>query len=161
MVAAKKLKLQVEMVPRSSWYVSLHRLMPDRAWDKLRKEVHERNGSKCQHCGSSLKLQCHELWKYDGKTHTQKLAGLGTICNMCHHATHFGLAVKLASQNYLDINAVVRHFLQVNACDLATFDKHQKKAYDLFEKRSQYEWKVDFGEYAHLIKSRSQKSTHK
>ena len=151
MATRNPLKLQIDMVPRESWGTSLRNGMPRSRWDQLRKQVHAQNGGKCQICGATEKLHCHEIWKYNLKAKQQKLIGLGTICNMCHHVTHFGRSVKLAYEGHLDIDAVVAHFMKVNGCDLTTFDKHQEKAFALFMKRSEYEWRIDFGEYAHLL----------
>lgn len=151
MAKRKALKLEMDLVPRTSWTMSLRNSMPRSAWDRLRKEVHARNGFKCQICGSKEKLNCHEHWAFDDKTRIQKLVGLGTICNMCHHVAHFGRSVQLHVAGHLDIEAVIRHFLNVNGCDRATFEKHSKAALALFEERSKYKWRVDFGEYAGLI----------
>ena len=145
------LKLQVDAVPRGSWGISLRNKMPRSAWDKLRKQVHERNGSKCQICGSSEKLNCHEQWEFNDKTGVQKLVGLGTVCNMCHHATHFGRSTQLAAAGHLDIETVVMHFLKVNRCDAETFAKHLEKARAVWEERSQRMWRIDFGEFANLL----------
>jgi hypothetical protein len=151
MATRRTLKLEIDAVPKTSWGISLKRKMARTAWDKLRKQVHERNGSKCQVCGSAEKLHCHELWEFNDRSGVQRLVGLSTICNMCHHVTHFGLSTVLAAQGHLDIHAVVAHFLRVNGCDSETFEKHFEKARAIWEKRSRRNWRVDFGEYAGLI----------
>jgi len=151
MAKTKELKLQIDMVPTASWGTSLRNVIPRSKWDKLRKEVHERNGNKCQICGSAERLSCHEHWEFESKTKQQKLVGLGTICGMCHHVTHFGRSMQLERQGYLDLNAVVNHFLRVNSCKRDTFEKHLEQAAAIFNKRSQHAWKVDFGEYKHLV----------
>lgn len=153
MAKRQTFKLEIDAVPKTSWGISLKRKMPRAAWDKLRKQVHERNGSKCQTCGSKEKLHCHELWEFNDRSGVQRLVGLGTICNMCHHATHFGLATILAAQGHLDINAVVAHFLKVNKCDSDTFEAHLAKARTTWERRSKRKWRLDFGEYAGLVES--------
>ena len=145
------LKLEIDAVPSTSWGISLRNKMPRSQWDKLRKQVHERNGSKCQICGSPEKLHCHELWEFNDKSGVQKLAGLGTICNMCHHVTHFGRSTQLAAEGHLNIQAVIAHFLEVNGCDTETFSNHLDKARTIWEKRSQRKWRVDFGKYAGLV----------
>ena len=146
------LKLQIDLIPISSWGNSLRNRIPRSQWDKLRKQVHERNGLKCEICGSSEKLHCHEHWEFDEKAIVQKLVGLGTVCNMCHHVAHFGRSKQLAAQGHLDIQAVVNHFMKVNGCDQAAFVKHEKEALELFAQRPAHDWKVDFGEYANLIR---------
>ena len=116
------------MVPVSSWGISLRNKLPRSKWDKLRKEIHEKNGLKCEICESTEKLHCHEHWEFDKATSTQQLAGLGTVCNMCHHVAHLGRSKQLAAEGHLDIKAVVDHFMKVNACDLKIFKKHEADA---------------------------------
>ena len=145
------LKLEIDAIPSPSWGVSLRNKMVRSQWDKLRKQVHERNGLKCQICGSPEKLHCHELWEFHDKSGVQQLTGLGTICNMCHHVHHFGRSTQLAAAGHLDLQAVVAHFLKVNACDEDTFAKHLAKARAVWEKRSQRQWRIDFGEYTSLL----------
>ena len=151
MKSSPQLKLQIEMVPLSSWGKSLRNSIPRSRWDKLRKEVHQKNGLKCEICGSSEKLNCHEHWEFDETTSTQTLTGLGTVCNMCHHVAHFGRSKQLAAEGHLDIQAVVNHFLKVNNCGLPIFSKHEKEALTIFAQRSQIDWRVDFGTYSDLI----------
>ena len=139
------------MVPVSSWGISLRNKLPRSKWDKLRKEIHEKNGLKCEICESTEKLHCHEHWEFDKATSTQQLAGLGTVCNMCHHVAHLGRSKQLAAEGHLDIKAVVDHFMKVNACDLKIFKKHEADAVKVWAERSGIEWKVDFGAYASLL----------
>ena len=150
MATQKTLKLKVDMVPQGSW--GLRNGMSRSKWDKLRKQVHAQNGNKCQVCGATEKPNCHELWEYDAKSNIQKLVGLGSICNMCHHVTHMGRSIQLDREGQLNIDAVVNHFLKVNGCDPATFKRHFKKEWAVFLERSSHDWQIDFGEYAHLLK---------
>ncbi len=145
------LKLQIDMVPLSSWGLSLRNSIKRSQWDKLRKEVHAKNGDKCEICGSPDKLHCHEHWEFDEVTGTQRLSCLGTVCSMCHFVSHMGRPRQLAAAGHLDMKAVIDHFLKVNAVDLKVYKKHEKDATALFMKRSETEWKVDFGQYASLV----------
>jgi hypothetical protein len=147
------LKLQIEMVPLSSWGSSLRNSIPRTRWDKLRKEVHERNGGKCQICGSVERLSCHEHWEFDEASKVQRLIGLGTICGMCHHVAHIGRSKQLAAQGHLDLAAVVNHFLSVNGCEMKTFQAHEKEALKTFTRRSNVQWQVDFGEYSEIVRA--------
>ena len=145
------LKLQIEMVPTTAWGQNLRLSLPQGKWNKLRRSVHEKNGMKCQICGSPNKLNCHEEWKFDEETGVQKLIGLGTVCNMCHHAAHIGRSKQLAAAGHLDINAVVEHFLSVNGVDIEVFIRHESEAIDKWLHQSTIEWTQDFGEYAELL----------
>jgi hypothetical protein len=145
------LKLQIEMVPVPSWGKSLRNSIPKSRWNKIKEGVHDQNGRKCQICGSPNKLHCHELWEFGDRSKTQRLVGLGTVCHMCHHATHIGRSKQLASHGELDIEAVVKHFLKVNECTFATFSKHESEALAIWDGRSQHVWNIDFGAYASIV----------
>jgi len=96
-------------------------------------------------------MNLHELWSYDDKKHIQKLEGFILLCAMCHHVKHIGLAGILASQGKLDYNKVVEHFCKVNRCTKRDFEKHEAKAFETWRKRSEYQWKQDFGKYKEFI----------
>jgi hypothetical protein len=152
MATSPLLKLEIEMVPLSSWGTSLRNALPRSRWDKLRKNIHEKNGQACEICGSKEKVNCHEHWEFDEASKVQKLVNLGTVCSMCHHVAHIGRSKQLAAQGYLDLSAVVDHFLKVNCCDMKTFKAHEKYALATFTRRSNVEWQIDFGEYAELVR---------
>lgn len=147
------MKLEIELVPSTVWYSSLHNLLPRKVWDNIRKEIIKENGSRCQVCGETAgKMNLHEVWKYDDENHLQKLDGFILLCTMCHHVKHIGLAGILASQGKLDYNEVVEHFCKVNKCTKKDFVNHEKIAFEIWRKRSQYQWKQDFGKYKEFIK---------
>jgi hypothetical protein len=147
------LKLEVELVPSTVWYSSLYRLLPREAWNSIRNGIIEQNGRKCQICGETEgKMNLHEMWKYDDKKHVQRLEGFVLLCTMCHHVKHIGLAGVLASEGKLDYNEVIGHFCKVNKCKPEDFDDHRSLAFEIWRKRSQHQWKQDFGKYEELIK---------
>jgi predicted house-cleaning noncanonical NTP pyrophosphatase (MazG superfamily) len=147
------LELTIELVPSTVWYSSLYRLLPREVWDKIRNETIKNNGRKCQVCGETEgKMNLHEIWEYDDVKHVQKLDGFILLCEMCHHVKHIGLAGILANEGKLDYNEVIEHFCKVNDCTKKEFEKHRTEAFDVWQKRSEYEWKQDFGEYGGFIK---------
>jgi hypothetical protein len=145
------LKLKIEMVPTSTWGQNLRLSIPASKWDKLRKAVHEKNGNKCEICGSDHRLSCHEEWDFNEETGSQKLVGLGTVCGMCHHVAHIGRSKQLAAQGHLDIKAVVDHFLTVNGVGMDVFAQAENEATSKWLHMSTIEWKLDYGEYASMI----------
>jgi hypothetical protein len=146
------LKLEIELVPSTVWFSSLHRLMTKKAWDGLRDEIIRERGKKCEVCGETEgTLALHEIWTYDDKKHVQKLDGFFLLCNMCHYVKHIGLAGILANKGRLDYNKVVEHFCKVNNCTREEFEKNKAEAFETWKKRSNYEWKQDFGKYKELI----------
>lgn len=91
------MKLEVELVPSTVWFSSLHDLLPRKVWDNIRNEIIQKNGRKCQICGEvEGGMNLHEIWKYDDAKHIQTLEGFILLCNMCHHVKHIGLAGILA-----------------------------------------------------------------
>lgn len=145
------LKLQAELVPQSSWWNNMRKVLPARHWDKIRKDVYAKYDYKCAICGAEGRLNCHEIWEYNDKTYVQTLKGFVALCDLCHHVKHIGLASILAQEGRLDFQRVVAHFCRVNECDEAMFKCHLESAMHQWEQRSAHEWTVDWGEYADLI----------
>jgi len=149
----KALKLEIELVPSTIWFSSLHNLLPRKVWDRIRKGIIEENGGKCQICGETKgRMNLHEIWKYDDKKHIQGLEGFAILCDKCHHVKHIGLAGILANQGKLDYNEMIKHFCKVNGCKNEDFENHKKKAFEIWRQRSEHQWKQDFGEYKEFIK---------
>jgi len=153
----KRPKLRIELVPSTSWYDNLRKVLPKSEWDKIRKKVYANYRHRCGICGAERRLNCHEVWEYDDKKYSQKLLGFIALCDMCHHVKHIGLAGILASTGSLDYEKVVEHFMKVNDCDEEIFKKHKERAFDEWRKRSQHEWRVDLGEYENIIRGASKK----
>ena len=139
------LRLHIDLVPESCWYSNLRHVLPDEAWDELRRKVYAACGYRCAICGARGQLHCHEVWSYDDATRVQRLEGFQALCENCHHIKHLGYAGILASQGKLDYDALVTHFLRVNGCDRATFQRHRDEAFAQWEERSHHEWTTDFG----------------
>jgi hypothetical protein len=149
-----QLRLTIELVPSTSWYDNLRKVIPQSKWDKLRKRVYEKYGHKCAVCGAEGRLNCHEVWEYDDHNHIQRLKGFIALCDLCHHVKHIGLASILAAEGRLDYEKVVGHFTKVNGCDRETFERHRDEAFTQWRERSKYDWRVDLGEYEGLIESK-------
>jgi len=86
-MAKEKPKLEIELVPKTCWWSSVRSTLTQKEWDKLRFQSYEKAKNVCEICGKTgleqgfkHKLECHEIWKYDDKTLTQKLLGLISLC---------------------------------------------------------------------------------
>jgi len=152
-----ELLLVTELVPQTSWYDNLRKVIPSTDWDVLRRHVYAQYGHRCGICRANARLHCHEIWEYDDGNHIQTLRGFIALCEMCHHVKHLGLAGILASEGKLNYDAVVAHFCRVNGCNRATFEAHRTAAFATWEKRSRHQWTVDLGEWASLIEPPSEK----
>ena len=148
------LRLTIELVPQTCWYSNMRAVLPQSEWDVLRRQVYAHYRHRCGVCGARARLHCHEIWHYDDHAHVQTLRGFIALCEWCHHIKHIGLAGILASRSELDYESVVAHFLRVNRCDRATFDRHRADAFAQFEQRSRHDWRTDLGPYASLVATR-------
>ena len=151
----KGLKLTIELVPSTSWFNNLRKLIPGALWDKLRKQTYAQYGYRCGIFSAEGRLDCHEICEYDDKKHIQKLTGFIALCDLCHHVKHFGLANILASEGKLNLEEVVENFMKVNKCVRSAFERHVGEAFAKWRERSQYDWKVDLGEFGGLVKADS------
>ena len=149
------LKLNIELVPSSSWYDNLRNLISPKNWEGIRKNTYENFDHNCGICGSEGRLNCHEIWEYDDTVHIQRLEGFIALCNMCHFIKHLGYAGILADEGKLDYDSLIEHFIKVNNCDKKTFNKHRDIAFKQWRKRSKYEWKIDLGVYRDIVKKKT------
>lgn len=152
MMKPQQLKLLIELVPQTSWYSNLRKVVSQEEWDKIRRKSYKDAGHKCAICGTNGKLNCHEIWNYNNETHIQKLEGFIALCDLCHHVKHIGRAEILEREGKLDMEEVIKHFMKVNNCDRKTFENHRKASFKEWEERSTHDWQVDLGEYECLIK---------
>ncbi|HEX5159574.1 MAG TPA: HNH endonuclease [Ktedonobacterales bacterium] len=146
------LRLTIELVPEPCWYANLRDVLSRATWDKLRREVYRLSGHRCGICGAGGRLHCHEVWRYDDAAHIQRLGGFRALCVLCHHVKHIGLAGKLASEGKLDYEAVIAHFMRVNGCSRADFQRHYEAAFAQWRERSRYAWQTDLGDYTPLAR---------
>lgn len=136
-----KLKLEIELVPRTCWFSNLRKTLTRREWDIIRKYTYGLSkDSSCMICGSKEgRLNAHEIWEYDLNTHTQKLIGLVALCDDCHMVKHIGFA-----QLNGKFEEAADHFCLINNCDLEVFNEKIVRAKELFDNRSNIDnWKLD------------------
>jgi hypothetical protein len=145
------MKLTLELVPDTLTLHSLHRFLTTKAWNTLRKKALEESTYQCAICGASGgQLNCHEQWKYDDETHTQRLARLIMLCQMCH-------LVKHMNSGYMPFEELVQHFMKVNDCSRQEFDEYYQHCCEEQTRRSIRDdrgpvyWEQDYGEYISLL----------
>src|SRR5438309_4967478 len=59
MAKSKRLKLEIDMIPLASFGQSVRNLIPRSRWNRIKEEVHDKNGRACEICGSPKDLCCH------------------------------------------------------------------------------------------------------
>lgn len=146
------MKLTTELVPSSCWYSNLRNKVERFIWDDIRKKAYKEAGYRCAVCSASGKLNCHEVWQYDDAEHIQKLLGFIALCDLCHMVKHIGYAGIRAAEGELDFEAVIRHFMKVNECSREDFEEHARLAWEVWEERSNHQWKCELGEYEKFIR---------
>lgn len=137
----KKLKLEIELIPAPLWGCSLREKLSNNDWFKIKNEIVQIRGKKCEICGKeSEKIHLHEIWEYDDVELTQKLIGFKLLCPMCHHVKHLGHTGSLVKAGKLNYNEVIKHFCKVNKCSVEEFKSNKKKAFELWGNRSMHKW---------------------
>jgi hypothetical protein len=154
----KNFKLVIELVPSKVWFSSIYQIYRERKqlnkWEKIKKEIFEREGRQCWICGKEAShLEAHEFWEYDDENHIQKLVAIHLLCNMCHKIKHIGFwcytkdGRKQLTKEGLNKEELINHFCKVNNCSKKDFEKHEENAFNVWKERSKYYWKQDFGKY--------------
>ena len=148
------MKLEIELVPASSWYKSLYRHYQDsgrdREWKQLKKNLFEKEGELCWICKSTKNpLEAHESWEYNTETKIRRLSEIHHICGMCHKIKHIGLwtATRYGKEQMvkkgLTKKDLIEHFCNVNGCNAKVFNKHEDESYAVQFERGKIEWKLD------------------
>lgn len=140
------LKLTIELVPSSSWYSNVRTNVSQSEWDVIRKKSYRSANYKCEICGDSginqgyrHPVECHEVWEYDDKRKIQKLKSLISLCPNCHKVKHAGLSCIVNGEKDIVINQLVK----VNGMSLKQAKQYLKFSFDVYYKRSKYDWKLD------------------
>lgn len=137
-IALERLKLTVELVPKSTWGENLRSFLPASEWDALRRATYAKAGGRCQVCGQGdTVLHCHEVWEYDDTAHVQTLKALVALCGACHEVKHIGLAtIRGRRQQALEYLAAV------NALTLEQARAYVRAAFRQWRERNRHEWEL-------------------
>ncbi len=144
--------LFVDLIPTSCWFVNVRSNVAARDWRRLARFVYERASYTCEVCGakriagvplwsspgSTGRIDAHERWSYTEATGVQRLERLLALCQECHTATHFGLAVVRGIDN--DARA---HLARVNRWSAAQVERHIEDAWRTWERRDARLWALD------------------
>ncbi|WP_322008034.1 hypothetical protein [Paraburkholderia tropica] len=139
-----------DLIPQSSWGSSLANLLTSSSWNKLRQLAFEATGFRCEICGGSEKLECHEDWEYyepngtvqfeKGQTAAgvQKLRRLMPLCNDCHETYHLGFA---NIQGRLQIR--LQRISAYNRFNESETKRYYQFVGDRWKRRNEYAWALD------------------
>jgi hypothetical protein len=140
------LKLKLELLPELSWNQNLRSHLTPFKWQKLSKYIMSEKNYTCEICGAVKgaefkKFDCHEVWEFDETQKLQKLIRLQTLCFLCHNVKHFGYA---ESQDWIDKEILIKHFLKINKVSREVFDHHLSDAGQELSKREEIVWDIQF-----------------
>lgn len=138
--------LKIELVPSSSFYVSLRSILRPSEWRKISTEVRNKAGGICAVCRKRVGLrglEAHEVWSYNEKTGIRSLTKIIPVCGECHTSIHIG---KAEIEGRLKEAAV--HYMHVNRCSAETFRKDLSSSYRIWQRRSGMTWKTEVRTWA-------------
>jgi hypothetical protein len=131
-------KLTIELVPSTSWGDNLRSKLPKDTWDVLRRKCYQDADYCCEVCGKRGLVHAHEIWNYDDEKHIQKLNRLIALCPTCHGVKHFGRTQAIGKGE-----EALKHLMVVNSWTRKQVLDYVAKSFAIWQKRSQYIWKVD------------------
>ena len=135
------MKLTIELVPKNLWGKNLRSLVPKEKWDTLRRGCYKKARYICEVCGGlgdEWPVECHEIWKYNDKTHVQRLAGLIALCPACHEVKHIGRSRAVGKGE-----EAFAHLGKVNGWRAARTRDYVDQAFLDWRNRSRHEWQLD------------------
>jgi hypothetical protein len=133
-------KLHIQLIPKICWGNNVRTSVKKSDWDKIRKDVYERESYECRICREDGKsLHAHEVWEWDEENLVQKLEDIIGICEACHNTIHYGRAQMIGKHK----NAK-EHFIKVNQCDeFDWYDEVDKAKMDFHRRSLIDDWKLD------------------
>jgi len=137
----KKLLLDIQLVPSSSWLNNVRHILTQSQWDIIKKSVYSEAWYVCQICGGvgpNHPIENHEIWSYDDETLIQKLEGMIALCPNCHSVKHIGLA-----QLNGKFDMCLQHFMKVNSISKKKALRYIKDCFKQWEERSKKNWTLD------------------
>lgn len=126
--------LVFELIPQAMHRKCARAVLPNDVWRLLRKLTIDAQGKRCEECGSTQELECHEVWKYFslsqaiGSTERQimKLVGLRSLCHLCHLGKHIGYALSDAKQ----YRQVKQHLMKLYRLPEQIFSQLEQLAFE-------------------------------
>lgn len=136
-------KLTIALVPKTCWCSNVRDHATKQQWDVLRKATYRTAGHVCEICGGKgpkWPVECHEKWQYRIRkgVKTQILRGLIALCPSCHAVKHMGRSIVVGEGD----NAMV-HLAAVNDWTEEQVEHYLNLVFDIWERRSRYEWNLD------------------
>lgn len=144
-------KLDIELLPRSTWGINLRSKLKKEDWDEIRKECYAIAGYRCEICGGvglTHPVECHERWSFDKKNFVQKLRGTVALCPTCHAVKHIG-----RTQAVGDYKGALEHMMKVNKWSKGKATKYIDRKFKAHQLISDKHWRVDISWAVNWLKT--------
>jgi hypothetical protein len=138
--------LTIELVPQTCWFSNVRDQVSPRDWDRIRSQVYEKAGRRCEICGGRgprHPVECHEVWEYDEAAGIQRLVRMIALCPACHEVKHIGLA---GVRGRADLAR--EHLAKVNGWSPEVADRYVQEAFAMWRLRSGRSWSLDVSSLA-------------
>jgi hypothetical protein len=133
------MKLEIALIPKSSWYKGIRTILTNDQVEKLRGQLFAKANNICQICEVHTEsLFFTEEYKFDDIYLTQTLVKFIAICEDCHLARHMGLATIKGKYS-----RAVKHFQKVNDLSINEAKTIISAAFTLWRHRSNYNYYID------------------
>lgn len=137
------LRLEIELIPASCWYTNVRSNVKAATWERLQSTEFQRSNHRCEICnstGPNHPVELHEKWFFDDARQIQVLVGMLVLCPSCHSVKHFGLAMEKGKTA-----EILNWLTQVNKIDVNDALIHVQKSIQIFQIRSQFQYRLDLG----------------
>lgn len=138
-----KYKLNIELVPSTSWYNNVRALVTPKNWEIIKDLTFKRAGHRCEICngkGPKWPVECHEVWEYDDVNHTQTLSRTIALCPDCHAVKHMGLQMTKFPKR---VPRLMKHIATVNNMNITEVNDYVTQCFHVHHQRSRYQWEVN------------------
>lgn len=134
-------KLTIELVPKTSWFTNLRRILSKKHWDEIRKKCYKNANNRCEICGekgNKWPVECHEIWEFNDINYKQTLTGLIALCPDCHKVKHIGLSYINGT-----FDKSINHLIKINNISRQEAITYVESVNHLWETRNTHIWKLD------------------
>ncbi|MGV9205794.1 MAG: HNH endonuclease [Promethearchaeia archaeon] len=136
-------KLWADLVPKTSFFKNLRKVLSSQEWDIIRKAVYKKFDYKCSICGKKdTKLEAHENWKYNYEHSIQNLDSIDSLCYMCHRNKHLGHSGILIKKGELNPEKLIAHWAHVNRESPEKFPIYAEKVFELWDLKNEFRWDI-------------------
>lgn len=137
--------LTIELVPATAWWSNVRSNVTSTEWSKCKRYSRAKTpGGACIICGGvgpRYPSEAHEIWHYDDARGIQTLIDIWPLCPLCHQVKHLGRTRMHATPRQWA--RVIGHLQRVNAWPDWKVEKAVQLAFEIWELRSQTQWKLD------------------